>query len=121
MTSIAQPLDNQPAGKARRARQGTRLPEDWRRTDADIAWQRGMGIPDEFARPHTANFKDHFLASTSPRAWKLDWSRAWKVWMRTEWMRQPLYKREHYRQAFEAEQARRAGQLPVRVPEALVR
>lgn len=96
---------------------GTRLPEDWKRSPADIAWQHAEGIPDEFARPHTANFKDHFLSSTSPRARKLDWSRAWKVWIRTEWLRLPIYKREQY-----VERARVAVAPPAaRVPESLAR
>lgn len=121
MDSLQETLDAVPEGKspARRGRQGTRLPEDWRRAPADIAWQRKMGIPDEFARPHTENFKDHFLASTSPRAWKLDWSAAWKVWIRAEWMRQPLYKQEHYRKLFEQQATGR--QQRGHVPEALAR
>lgn len=122
MTTLPETLDSKPAGSARRARQGTRLPDDWRRTPADIAWQRHQGIPDSFARPTTANFKDFFLSSTSPRAWKLDWSRAWKVWMRTQWYERCTERRRNEWLRIQAERdAQAVGQQRAHVPEALAR
>lgn len=64
---------------------GTRLSADWLRTTADREWQAGQAIPDEFAREATAEFKDHFLAAAGRNATKLDWSAAWRNWMRRAW------------------------------------
>lgn len=62
---------------------GQRLPENWLPTLQDITWQREQGISDQFAQAETEKFKDHFLASAQATARKLDWSRAWKNWIRT--------------------------------------
>lgn len=66
---------------------GHRLPEDWLPTEGDIAWQREQGVSDETARYETDKFKDHFCAKPGASGRKLDWSRAWKNWIRkaAEW------------------------------------
>lgn len=70
---------------AAKKRRGTRLPADWLRTDTDREWQAGKGIPDDFAREHTAAFRDYWTAVPGARGVKLDWSATWRNWMRREW------------------------------------
>jgi hypothetical protein len=81
-TSSKSPSEVVKSGAAKR---GTRLPDDWLRSDSDKAWQAEQGIPDELAREWTAAFKDHFRAATGANSTKRDWSAAWRNWMRREW------------------------------------
>lgn len=80
--SSKSPSDVVKSGPASR---GTRLPDDWLRSDSDKAWQAEKGIPDDLAREWTAAFKDHFKAASGANATKRDWSAAWRNWMRREW------------------------------------
>ena len=70
-------------------KRGRRIPEDWQPSAADIAWQRDQAITDAQARRETEKFRDHFLASSGGNAVKLDWSLAWKNWIRTSIERNP--------------------------------
>lgn len=54
---------------------------------ADVTWQRGEGIADDWAQRETENFKDYWLAKAGAAARKVDWSRCWKKWIRTEFDR----------------------------------
>lgn len=74
-----------PAKATKAAARGTRIPEDWKRTPADIAWQHREEIPDEFARPVTLEFVSYWTAASGRTATKLNWSAAWKGWMSREW------------------------------------
>lgn len=113
MTSVAdRPVEVRKGSPDR----GTRIPEDWKRSPADIAWQRAEGIPDNFARVATGSFRDYFRSAVGPRARKLNWSMAWKVWMRRDWYGMPLYKRQQW-----IEQAESAAAPARHVPEALAR
>lgn len=64
-------------------KRGTRIPEDWKRTPADIEWQHSEKITDAQARRETEKFVSHFLAASGQSAVKRDWSQAWKNWIRT--------------------------------------
>lgn len=63
-------------------KRGKRITEQWKPTEADIAWQRGENITDAQARRETEKFVSYFLAAPSPNGVKLDWSQAWKNWIR---------------------------------------
>lgn len=63
-------------------KRGTRITEDWKPTEADIAWQRTEKITDEQARRETEKFLSHFLAASGPSSVKREWSQAWKNWIR---------------------------------------
>lgn len=80
-----------------RATRGTRLPDDWLRSDDDKKWQADHGIPDEFAREATASFRDHFKAAPGQKGVKLDWSATWRNWMRRDWRGRDgeTYRRTH--------------------------
>lgn len=67
------------------ASRGSRLPENWMRSPADIEWQHTEGIPDEFARVVTGEFKDYWLGAAGRNASKVNWSRAWRTWISREW------------------------------------
>lgn len=81
VTRTVKNLKDKPPSRPAASR-GTRISPDWRRTAADVAWQHAEGITDEFAREHTAEFKDWFTAAPGQRGVKLDWSATWRVWMR---------------------------------------
>lgn len=120
MTSVAETADapQQPARRRRStAEHGTRLPEDWRRSEADIAWQHGEKIPDAFARLSTQAFKNYWLSKPGSAAKKLDWSRTWRTWILRDWIGLSERKREEWRQL----DAERRSPQPARsaVPEAL--
>lgn len=66
---------------------GTRLSTDWAPSAADVAWQRGEGISDDWAQRETENFRDYWLSKAGAAARKIDWSRTWKKWIRTEFDR----------------------------------
>lgn len=61
---------------------GSRLPENWKPSEADIAWQRGERITDAAARRETLKFRDHFAAASGQNAVKREWSAAWRNWIR---------------------------------------
>lgn len=71
-----------PHGAAQK--RGHRLPEDWKPSESDIAWQRSEGITDEAARRSTEKFRDHWRAASGQNSRKLDWSAAWKNWLRND-------------------------------------
>jgi DNA-binding Lrp family transcriptional regulator len=104
------------------AKKGTRLADDWVRSDADKAWQAEQAIPDDFAREHTAEFKDYWKAKAGAGAVKVDWSATWRNWMRRAWRERAgeTYRRSHGQSVpvrdFDAERAaarvqRRRGPL----------
>lgn len=101
--TLKTPKETPTVSPAARASNGTRLPDDWLRSPGDRAWQAEHGIPDEFAREATAEFKDHFRAATGRSATKRDWSAAWRNWQRRAW-------RERHGEAW-----RRKNGQPVRV------
>lgn len=116
MTSLAHSPDTtaEPARKRRSpAEHGTRLPEGWRRSEADIAWQRRENIPDSFARLSTQRFRNYWLSVPGSRGKKLNWSRTWQNWVLGDWMGLTDFRREEWRQA-----DRQRPNLQV-VPEAL--
>lgn len=124
MDSLQETLDTVPEGKApaRRRSRGTRLPEDWKRSAADVAWQKHEGIPDAFARISTANFCDYWHSKPGAAGEKLDWSATWKRWMRTDWYERCTQRRRQEWLGIQAERdAQATGRQRGHVPEALAR
>lgn len=67
-----------------RKERGTRCPADFAMTDEMLDWaclQEGWTAAD--ARRETENFVDHWQSDATQRAFKCDWVRTWKKWMRT--------------------------------------
>jgi hypothetical protein len=76
---------NKGAGNAR----GARIPTGWL-PDADlVAWHRGQGIPDAFARATLDDFRDYWTAKTGANATKADWPATWRRWLRKAWDERP--------------------------------
>jgi hypothetical protein len=75
--TVLEPSKNRPGPRKR----GTRIPEDFKPTPADIAWQREKGLSDALARRETEKFVNYWQAKSGSNAVKLDWSRTWRNWM----------------------------------------
>jgi hypothetical protein len=80
------PKNSSSSGPRKRA---TRLPDDWRPTEADVEWQRARGISDLLARRAFEKFGNYWRAKSGKDATKLDWSATWRNWLLTEQDRQP--------------------------------
>lgn len=78
---------NSTSSEARK--RATRLPDDWRPTEADVEWQRAKGISDLLARRAFEKFVNYWRAKSGKDAAKLDWSATWRNWLLTELERQP--------------------------------
>lgn len=63
-------------------KRAARIPEDWSPSAADIEWQRQEGIDDQRARRETEKFVDHWRSAGGQNSRKLDWSLAWRNWLR---------------------------------------
>lgn len=61
---------------------GHRLPDDWQPTPDDVTWARTEGTDDLTARRETEKFRDHWHAASGQNASKLNWSLAWRNWLR---------------------------------------
>jgi hypothetical protein len=67
-------------GRAKSSR-GTRLPDDWQPTQADLNFAV-CHIPEGVISDTAAQFRDHWHAKTGQDACKMDWSAAWRTWVR---------------------------------------
>jgi hypothetical protein len=70
-------------------KRGHRLPDDWQPLAEDVVWARSQGLDDTTARRETEKFRDYWHAASGQNASKLNWSLAWRNWMRTVLERHP--------------------------------
>ena len=61
------------------AKRGQRLAIDWEPSDDDVAFATGLRV--DWRREADA-FRDYWLSESGSRAAKLDWSAAWRNWVR---------------------------------------
>lgn len=80
---------NEHLGGAKRAQ---RIPENFGITDEMSTWAKET-VPGLDVRPHTAMFIDYWQSASGANARKMDWVRAWQVWMRREYMKVPVAQR----------------------------
>jgi hypothetical protein len=85
--SETEELEESSSGKPRK--RGHRLPDEWQPTTDDVKWARTEGIDDLAARRETEKFRDHWHAASGQNASKLNWSLAWRNWMRNGVDRSP--------------------------------
>lgn len=78
-TSIQEPKK----AKSKASATGTRLPADWRPTDADIEYCK-TERPDLRPSLVATNFYDYWIAKAGAAGRKLDWSATWRTWVRKE-------------------------------------
>lgn len=58
-----------------------RLPDDWEPAGGDLEWAAENQIAEAWRLRQTEMFKNHFWSAGGHTARKLDWSKAWKVWL----------------------------------------
>jgi hypothetical protein len=78
-TTAPAPAPNSPPSVGRAQKRRAQIRDDWKPTEADIAWQRQEGITDTAARRELPRFIDHWRGKGEPRA---DWSATWRNWLR---------------------------------------
>jgi len=78
-----QPLMPPPAPRSG-APKAHRLPEDWQPTDAGQAYAQDRGIDGTRLDDLVANFRDHWHTKGGKDALKIEWDRAWQMWVRNE-------------------------------------
>jgi hypothetical protein len=73
-------------------KRANRIPDDFSITNEMANWAQET-IPGLDIRPHTAMFIDYWQSASGANARKMDWIRAWQVWMRREYMKVPVNQR----------------------------
>jgi hypothetical protein len=70
--------------KTRRADTSTRLPADWRPSDADFQFALGEGLSPMEVNRQADRFRDFWHAKPGAAGRKLDWPGTWRNWIRNE-------------------------------------
>lgn len=76
-----------PAGKT--PPRGSRLPEDWKPGEQQIAYAIAQGIPENDIDHVAASFADYWISKAGKDARKTDWNRVWQRWVREDATRRP--------------------------------
>lgn len=74
------------------AKRAQRIPDNFSITDEMSEWAKST-VPGLDIRSHTAMFNDYWQSASGSNARKMDWVRAWQVWMRREFMKMPVSQR----------------------------
>ncbi len=69
------------ASEKAKTRKGARIPEDFAVTTEMAAWAT-TNVPGIDAHRETEKFRDYWLSESGSRASKIDWVRAWQLWLR---------------------------------------
>jgi len=74
---------------AKGVEKGTRLPADWQPSTDLFQWAQAERpeIPAKDLHKITEDFKDYWLAEAGKRAYKLDWDRTYRRWIRHHFVR----------------------------------
>jgi len=83
--SLTTPSPSLPVGAAPKIKtRATRLPPDWKASEADIAYAQRKGLtPSDIQKAEEA-FRDHWWARAGPAALKMDWPATWRTWIRRD-------------------------------------
>lgn len=65
-------------------KRGTRLPDDFQLTEADIEFAAEHGFAGDPLQAVFSDFGDYWRARAGPQGVKLDWPATWRRWIRTE-------------------------------------
>lgn len=74
-------LDLRTELKSRPTRRGTRLSEDWKPNDADIAYAAALRMPEPLIALEAEKFRNYWTAKAGAGATKRDWSATWRNWI----------------------------------------
>lgn len=72
-----------PVGKKSKSAAGSRLPEDWKPSQADIEYCK-TERPDLLPSLVATNFYEHWMAKSGKDATKTRWDLTWRTWVRRE-------------------------------------
>jgi len=78
----APPETGKKAKRAEKTKRGHRLPDDWQPSEELARWA-AAARPDLDTLAETENFRDYWHAESGANASKLDWSAAFRRWIRT--------------------------------------
>ena len=67
-----------------REEEGTRLPDTWKPTTADVAFGRNEGLSDAEIERSFDQFRDHYKAAPGRKGLSVDWSATLRKWLRNE-------------------------------------
>lgn len=73
-----------PSPSAKTPPRGSRLPEDWKPNEKQIAYAQQKGMTDEQIARTAEDFADYWIAKPGKDGRKADWNRTWQKWVRTE-------------------------------------
>lgn len=71
------------------AKRAQRIPTDFQITLEMTEWAK-LTVPGLDIKSHTGMFTDYWASASGANASKLDWVKAWQVWMRREFMKMPV-------------------------------
>lgn len=71
-------------GRRNRTSIGTRIPSDWTPSAKLVDWALSNGCGRDHAMALAEEFRDHWLASADPAAFKSDWDAAYRTWVRKD-------------------------------------
>ena len=74
--------NNEEKRKGGAAKRGTRIPDDWKPTDADIEYAVKKGFKQKYVTGHMVEaFQVHYLSKAGREGVRLDWRRTWQSWV----------------------------------------
>lgn len=85
--ALVQPIEESAApdgGRAAQRARGSRLKPDWTPSGDNRAYALSEGFTDAGVDRIAENFRDYWTAAAGQKATKLDWSAAWRTWIRNE-------------------------------------
>jgi uncharacterized protein YdaU (DUF1376 family) len=68
---------------------GTRLPQDWTPSQADVDHARAKGLQENEIENESAKFRDYWISKAGQSAVKLDWAATWRNWIASYLERRP--------------------------------
>lgn len=62
-------------------RRGSRIPPDWKLSQADIDFAQSKGMPRGRMDTEAEKFRNHWLSKPGKAGFKLDWPATWRTWV----------------------------------------
>jgi hypothetical protein len=84
----AAPAPSLPAASSKalskKATPASRIADDWKPTEADVAYAKTQGLDDEQIAHVAANFHDYYLQAADSKGKKKAWDATWRTWIRRQ-------------------------------------